>query len=89
MNNDLETTIEECRKRVNQGASSEDIVLYLHDRGITITESMKVLKEIYNLPLGKAKELVTAHPIWANQVRNADILHEELEKSLQNKDVNC
>ena len=62
-------------------------MLYLRQEGITIVESMKVLKEIYKLSLGEAKELVTAHPVWAAEVRSADSLHEELEKALQEKDL--
>lgn len=87
MKSDLENMIEECQKRVSHGASRGDLVLYLHHEGITIVESMKVLKEIYQLSLGEAKELVTAHPAWANEVRGADILHEELEKALQEEDA--
>lgn len=87
MNSDLESVMEECRKRVGHGASRGDLILYLRDEGITIVESMKVLKEIYKLSLGEAKELVTAHPAWTDEVRSADILHEELEKALQKQDL--
>lgn len=86
MKNDLENMIEECQKRVSHGASREDLILYLHHEGITIVDSMKVLKEIYKISLGEAKEIVTAHPAWTDEVRSADILHEQLEKALQEED---
>ncbi|HET8669751.1 MAG TPA: hypothetical protein VFM05_03720 [Candidatus Saccharimonadales bacterium] len=87
MKRDLESMMKECQKRASRGASSEDLILYLRREGITIVESMKVLKEIYKLSLGEAKELVTAHPAWADEVRSANILHEELENALQKEDV--
>ena len=87
MKSNLENMREECQKRLSHGAGPADLILYLHREGITIVESIKALKEIYKLSLGEAKELVTAHPAWAEEVRNADILHEELEKALQKEEV--
>ncbi|MCA1578804.1 MAG: hypothetical protein LC794_15735 [Acidobacteria bacterium] len=87
MRSDYENLLEECRRRVSKGASREDLILYLRHEGITIVESMKVLKEIYSLSLAEAKEQVTAHPAWANEVRSADILHEELQDALEKEDV--
>lgn len=86
--NDLENMLEECKKSVSDGGSREDLILHLHREGFTIVESMKILKEVYKLSLGEAKELVTSHSVWADEVRSADILHEELEKALQGEDAN-
>lgn len=88
MMENLAKLIHECQTRVSHGASCGELVFYLHEQGLTIVESMRVLKETYNLSLGEAKEIVTAHPIWANAVRNADSLHEELEKALRNEAEN-
>ena len=87
MRSDSENFLEECRRRVSQGASREDLILYLRHEGSTIVESMKVLKQIYNLSLGEAKEHVTAHPAWAKEVRSADILHEELQDALDKEEL--
>jgi len=86
MRSDFEDIMKECQEKVGQGASGADIVLYLHRQGATIVESMKVLKEVYKLPLGEAKALVTAHPVWADEIKSADILHEELENALRQED---
>lgn len=87
MKSDLESVMEECQRRVSVGARPDELIVYLRREGITIIETMKVLKEIYKLSLGEAKELVTAHPAWADEVRTADTLHEELEKALQKEDA--
>jgi len=86
MGSDLEKTMKECQERVSHGACRGNIILYLHRRGTTIIESMKVLKEVYNLSLGEAKAEVTAHHVWAEEVKSADILHEELGNALQKED---
>jgi ribosomal protein L7/L12 len=87
MGSDFENMLEECRRRISQGVKREDLILYLHNEGLTIIESMKILKKIYNLSLGEAKEQVTAHPAWASEVRSADVLHEELQHALE-KELN-
>ena len=87
MNSDLTKFIEDCKGRVSRGASREELILYLHDQGLTIVETMRILKETYKLSLGKAKEIVTAHPVWANEVKGADRLHSDLEKALSDDAV--
>lgn len=84
--NDPETLLKECQERANQGATCEDIVLYLHRGGATITESMKIVRDVCRLSLGEAKALVTAHPVWADVVSSADVLHAELENALQKEE---
>lgn len=83
MTNDFINIVKKCRESIKHGMSSEDIILYLHQKGATITESMKVIRELYGLSLGEAKALVTAHPIWTDTVRGADVLHQEIGNALQ------
>ncbi|HKY30184.1 MAG TPA: hypothetical protein VJM12_19800 [Pyrinomonadaceae bacterium] len=80
--NNLKSLVLDCQQRISQGASREDLILYLNQKGLTIVESMRILKETYQVSLGEAKKMVTAHPVWADTVRDGDILHEELEKAV-------
>lgn len=77
----IEVTVEECEE-VAKNAGREDLIRYMHDRGLSIMDSIKVVRWMYALSLGEAKRIVTAHPIWTNVVRNADTVHEQLIDAL-------
>lgn len=82
MTNNLRKAVDECRAATERGATREEIVARLHERGISIIDSMKVLKELYGLSLGEAKAVVTAHPAWISAVTRADVLHGEIVEAL-------
>ena len=86
MENDLEKLIGECEKKITQGASREELILHLKQEGLTIIESMKVVKKIYKVSLQEAKEMVTTHSAWVDEARVADSLHEELEELFHNEE---
>lgn len=83
MTNNFQNLIELCREKINDGATREAVVTYLHGQGLNIIDSMKVMRKLYNLSLGEAKAQVTAHPVWADIVQSADGLHEELISVLE------
>lgn len=80
MSADLEASIETVRYRLGQGVSLEDVVAELHADGLTIIQSIRVVREASDLTLGQAKEVVSSHPVWAEVVRAAEPLHEDLEE---------
>ena len=86
MENNLEKLIGECEKKVTQGASREELIVYLKQEGLTIIESMQVVKKIYKVSLQETKETVTTHSAWADQARVADSLHEDLEELFSNEE---
>lgn len=65
----------------------------LHDRGVSEVEilaaarsawpspiqSIKLLRELYGIPLSEAKRRLHASPVWADQVQEWERLHEMLE----------
>ena len=77
---DLPPYVQECRDKFAHGASTGDLIAWLHSQNLTITESMKALMQACDLSIGEAKHVVSAHPIWADMVKNADALHEEIER---------
>ena len=77
-----EKLVQESRKRIDRGATLEDVVRMLNDEGLSIPESVWVLQKVLNRPLSELKDLVTMHPIWEKVVRETEPLHDELEKAL-------
>src|SRR2546430_878837 len=77
-----EKLVQESRKRIEEGEGLEDVVLMLHDEGLSIPESILVLHNASGLSLPQLKDLVTRHPVWESVVRNNEPLHDELEKAL-------
>lgn len=80
MSKDFEEIIEKYRKRIRSDRTIEEVIEGLHSEGLTITDSMKAVRILYDINLGEAKRLVTAHPIWSSVVRANEPFHDELEK---------
>jgi len=75
------------RSRLREGASLSDIVAELHASGLTIIESIHVVREACSISLGQAKEIVTSHPVWAKVVRAAEPLHDDLEEIFRQRET--
>ena len=59
-----------------------DVVAMLHARGLSIVESVWVIRQATLFPMKEIKDLVTCHPVWADIVRATEPLHDALEKAL-------
>jgi phage terminase large subunit-like protein len=78
----IEEVKAKCQREVRDGKSSEDIIESLHASGLTITESMKIIMELFKISLGEAKMMVTGHPAWNNVVNAASPLHDDLIRKI-------
>ena len=74
------------REKVKQGLSVDEAIYMLHQHNLTITQSMKFLVEEYSIGLGKAKELVSNHPVWRDIVKASEPLQEEFIESMKKTD---
>ncbi len=83
--NEFQALVAECTELARQGLPVNQVIVYLHKHGVSITESMKVVMEVYQIPLSDAKHLVSAHAAWKDVVSAATPLHSELEQGLQNE----
>jgi len=72
-----------CRELADSGLPIGDVIKYLHERGVTITESMKALIVVYNISLREAKSLVAEHPVWSEVVRASEPLQENAERAIR------
>jgi hypothetical protein len=79
----VEEVLTECRKKADQGTNKNDVIAYMHSRGLDILESIRGVAGLYRVSLGDSKQLVSAHPVWEKIVKGADQMHEELEEALR------
>lgn len=72
----------EATEAIQKRMSWDDLVAMLHSRGLSIIESIWVIRQATLVPMSEIKDLVTCHPIWADIVRANEPLHDALEKAL-------
>ena len=74
----FEQIVEDCQKQVAQSASRDEVIASLHAQGVSIIESMKIVRVLYSVNLHDAKLIVTAHPVWADLVQSWEPIHAAL-----------
>jgi hypothetical protein len=79
----MEALIEECQQAKEHGRTESQLIELMHERGMTITESIKALMQIYKIPLSAAKEKVASNPCWRDIVKAAEPLHDQFAESIQ------
>ena len=79
----LKDMMERCRQMAKQGVSISEITSYLRQQRVTIIDSIKVVRELYGMPLRQAKSIVSEHASWRDVAEAGDTLHEELEAAIQ------
>ena len=84
---ELDELVGSLRARLQEGASLSDIVAELHGSGLTIIESIRVVREACSTSLGQAKVIVTSHPVWAKVVRAAEPLHDDVEEIFRQREI--
>jgi hypothetical protein len=75
----MATLFQECQQARDQGATPDELIHLMHQRGLTITEAIKTYMTVFKVPLGEAKEKVSASPHWRGIVEAAEPLHDQLE----------
>jgi hypothetical protein len=66
--------------------SSDNILRYFHDAGLSISETIKAMRFLCKISLSEAKSMVDENPIWTKEAR----LGEELKNkalSVFNEDL--
>jgi hypothetical protein len=75
-----EKSLAESRAKLAQGTRLEDLIVPLHDAGLSLVESIWVLTRASGRPVNDLKNLVSTHPVWRDIVEATRPLHEELER---------
>ncbi|KPA13931.1 hypothetical protein MHK_005847 [Candidatus Magnetomorum sp. HK-1] len=68
-------------KKALKGVSIDKAIENLYDTGLSITESIKMIKKYYHMSLREAKDYVSKHPVWDSIATAAAPLHDELIKN--------
>ena len=72
-----------CQKKLKEGKEQKEIIKFMHDSGLTITESMKIFMDLFEVSLAESKSIVASHPIWNSIVKASSVLHEDLAKEIK------
>ncbi len=78
MKKDLDQIISKYKEYRVSGGSRDTVVSRLHEEGVSILDSMKVVRAVYGINLAEAKKIVTEHPLWREVARPTQSLLEEI-----------
>ncbi len=76
--NELHEITVEIQSDAADGVSVSDSVTKLHERGISVVGSVRIIRKAYGLPLGDAKEIVAEHHVWKSVTESVKPFHDEL-----------
>jgi hypothetical protein len=77
----MQTVLEEYQEAKDRGKTTDELLRLMHKRGLTITEAIKAFVQLYGVPVGEAKEKVSASPYWRAIVTAAEPLHDQLAET--------
>ena len=63
---DLDKLIDLAAKQRRRGCSMEEILASLRSEGATIVDSLKVVRVVEDVSLGRAKEIIDSSDTWAD-----------------------
>jgi len=76
--------VEIYQRRQAEGMSQDAIVADARNQGFSVIDTIKIVRQLYDIGLGEAKIIVTSHPAWAveaqNMARLADAFIEVMRK---------
>lgn len=82
----MPATLDEIRAQArwlaDKGAPADELIVYLHETGLSIVESIRVLRQTLGIRTGEAKRLVDEHPVWRDDVEANEPLHDAVEARL-------
>ena len=82
----MTTIVEECRVLLSSGTTMEDVLSTLRKRGLSKVQSIKVVVAVTGLGPNEAKELVHFSQAWQDARAAGELLHEEIERVLDQED---
>jgi ribosomal protein L7/L12 len=82
-----EFVFQAAKKMSQAGEDIESILIYLKENGYSKTQSIVVIKEINNLCLGEAKELVHFSQAWKDKQEFDTDLNQRLYDALEEESL--
>jgi hypothetical protein len=77
--NEQHETLKECREKLAGGATLEEVIQILRERGFSKVQSIKALVDLGQTEMSEAKRIVHSSPTWAD-VRERD---EDFQRRLE------
>ena len=53
-----------CQAKLQAGTTIDEVIVYLHDQGLSILDTIKVIRQVERMSLGDAKQIVSNHTVW-------------------------
>ncbi|MDM8526452.1 hypothetical protein QUF80_24000 [Desulfococcaceae bacterium HSG8] len=75
---ELHEISDEIQSDASDGVSDSDSVMKLHERGMSVVGSVRIIRKAYGLSLGDAKETVADHRVWKSLTESVKPFHDEL-----------
>jgi len=75
--------LDDCLAAASAGATPIEVVALLHTRGVSIVESMRIIKYVFKLPLREAKAVVATADVWKDVVDDSEPLHDAMDEDLR------
>lgn len=68
-----------CAHTLQAGGTLDKVIAYLSRQDLSILDATKIIRSAGEMPLGDAKQMVSAHPAWRSIVKANEDLHEASE----------
>ncbi|HET9139257.1 hypothetical protein, partial [Actinophytocola sp.] len=75
------------RDQDDAGIALDDLLRFMRESGLSITESMRVLVEIGKYSLAASKDVIHHSAVWADQRRQQEEFHEELIQEARRQSI--
>ncbi len=74
--------LSECKGLLERGATHEELIALLKERGLSRVESIRVLAVVARLPIREAKERVHFSRAWRAEMTAAEEFHGLMERTI-------
>jgi len=72
-----------CQAKLQAGTTLDEVIVYLHGQGLSILDTIKVIRQVGRISLGDAKQIVSHHTVWQQTVKANEALHDAAEAAAQ------
>jgi ribosomal protein L7/L12 len=82
----MASILDDLRMKIASGISESDAIAEMRRADLPILEAIKAVRELFQVSLGAAKQLVGNHPAYSQIAKASDTLHEQFMNVIQKED---
>jgi ribosomal protein L7/L12 len=79
----MEKVIDELRPKISLGMNESAAISHLKESGLSIIEAIKAVRELFQVNLGVAKQLVASHSAYSQVAAASVPLQEEFIRAFE------